>query len=136
MTTRPTLITHFRLNDVTAISRAAKNTLSLQLTRAELTVTENKTLCLSFEDATNGIVTNAIKQLSRPAKTDIIIDILDGGMGILSQLNLYGCKLKRANYELDYSLSGPAHWVVEFDVGDFNCTVLPETSAVQTELIF
>lgn len=124
----PTRTNHFELINI-GNSKIVSNTLKNQLIKVQQEFKKHDntktsslklthTLTLVFEDANDGTTSQAIKYLTNSPNV-LEIDVSTFG----SILRFTNCKITNIGYELDYSQSNTAKYVVKLDVGDWNRTV-------------
>lgn len=125
----PTLCNRFRFGEWVGISKAANNTLALQLTAFEMNFIQDgdkfsglkKTARLTFEDSQDGTTFNAIQQLRDTPQ--VTIEIMDGGQTPINYINMYTVDVKSISYKLGYALNGIAEFIVDLEFVRTNRTV-------------
>lgn len=125
----PTLCNRFKFGEWVGLSKAANNTLALQLVSFEMNFIEDnhkfsglkKTARLTFEDSVDGTTFNAIQELRNSPQ--VTIEIMSGGESPLNFLNMYTVSVKSISYKLGYALDGIAQFVVDLEFVRTNRTV-------------
>jgi len=125
----PTLCNRFRFGEWVGISKAANNTLALQLTSFEMNFIQDddkfsglrKTARLVFEDSVDGTTFNAIQELRDSPQ--VTIEIMSGGENPLNFLNMYTVSVKAIKYKLGYAINGIAEFIVDVEFIRTNRTV-------------